>query len=159
MTSLLEVQAAQDHASEGFWQSASEQQEATLQKHAEHHRQLEEQWDQALRAATVSRSFDVLTKHLAFPRTSGGGQHDRADAASGRGAPTGDHEDHSSSHGRTFPTSAQEHGHHGTAVVVPPTVMWNFNAMPYGRDNPDARTFPIPHHEQVLPRSPCLPVK
>ncbi|PHJ20873.1 hypothetical protein CSUI_005291 [Cystoisospora suis] len=150
VTSLLEVRAAQDHGSEGFWQSASEQQEETLQKHAEHHRQLEEQWDQALREATVSRSFDVLIKHLAFPGTSGGSPSDPADAVPGREAPTGDHEDRSTGHGCAFTNSAQEHDHHGTAVVVPPTVMWNFNAMPYGRDNPDTKTFPIPHHEQVL---------
>ncbi|KEP61747.1 UNVERIFIED_CONTAM: hypothetical protein HHA_282180 [Hammondia hammondi] len=116
ITSLLELQAAQLHASEGFWDSESEQQEARLQRHAEHRKDLETTWEEALREATLARNFDVLVSYLNHGTSDGCGEH---------GA-----------------------GGHSGQNGIPPSLTWNFNAMPYGKDNPDTKTFPIPDHEQ-----------
>ncbi|PFH31269.1 hypothetical protein BESB_031430 [Besnoitia besnoiti] len=118
ITSMLELQAAQLHASEGFWDSASEQQEARLQRHAEHLKELEATWEEALREATMSRNFDVLVRYMTHATSDSDKHHAHAGA-------DGD-------------------GQKG----IPPSLMWNFNAMPYGKDNPDTKTFPIPDHEQ-----------
>lgn len=88
----------------------------------------------------------MLVSHLSKPATSSDSQRDSAHETSGHGVMTRGNEVRSTTHA---PRSAQEHGHHEATFMVPPTIMWNFNALPYGRDNPDTKTFPIPGHEQV----------
>ncbi|CBZ52590.1 conserved hypothetical protein [Neospora caninum Liverpool] len=144
VTSLLELQAAQLHASEGFWESESEQQEARLQRHAEHMKDLETTWEEALREATLSRNFDILVRSLSHGLSDGCGEHG-SDCTEGT-----EREGTHGAHAKAGHGASDAHGCFGKSGQngIPPSLMWNFNAMPYGKDNPDTKTFPIPDHEQ-----------
>lgn len=126
ITSFLELHVADLHNSENFWSTESEMRDGQLQEHGEQKIKLEEIFEEALREATMSRDFSILVKFLHRERfTDSPGQN----------------------YGNSSP-ELQKSSTQGDPCGIPPTALWSFDVMPYGKDNPDARTFPIPCHEQ-----------
>lgn len=131
ISSLLELQKAQRYATEGFWLSPSEQQEHRLQQYAEHHRDLGHMWREALREATLVRSFDALVRFL---KTA---EREQQEVPRLSSQTTVHYENNK------LDRSVRMSG-------IPPSLLWSFTALPYGKDDPHTKTFPIPDHEQPL---------
>lgn len=126
LTSLMEFKAASLYESEGFWVNKAAEQRRREELVAKHRERLEQTWQRAIAAAEKAKSFELLCAYLEHIGSGDEGVRD-------------EHNDDGISG-----TSCRQQ-----TVPILPAVTWRYELMPYGGDNRDTHTFPVPDSEKV----------